>query len=210
MDKKDVDNTGENLGVPPELVRFFYLSYFYSQGNAGLQKHIFDFAVSINAFKKIPKEPPEALLAKLKPPKSHGLEGDYSDGFRREWHSMFRSFSKESGYAPRPIRHLALEMVKTEGRYVRGEIRRRSRKIVSTQDLVVPDSNEDTHASFVRRYGMLGESTNDPVLDRMFLEIKRELTKEGTFLHRHLLDLSEDWEKQHPGHNFFPEPVRET
>lgn len=201
MDKKDVDNTDENLGVPPELIKFFYLSFKYSQGSMSLQKHIFDFAAEKKVFGNIPNSMPLVLLDKLMPPKYHArsLSTSYKLTFQKEWKEMSESFSKKwKRYNRQKLVYL---MLLRDIRFISDVP---GRDVKAFAENPVPDSDSDPYVSFVRKYALQGESTNDPVFDRMFLEVKNELLKENTPLKGRLEELARWCEKKHSGHTFSP------
>lgn len=194
MDKINNGELNLEANITPELVKFFYLSFKFSQGMPVLQKDIFAWACRQNVFRPIPKEIPESLFLKLKPPKSH-VELSSNKEFKDEWQTMASYLSGSNVDVSFDLmERIADNMI---GREI-GYIKYGKRKNRQDTTVIVADSENDPYASFTRKYGIGGQKTGSDIFDKMFRDITPILSK-NVDLKKRFEDLKKAWEEKHLG-----------
>lgn len=188
----------EKDSVDSDLVRFFYLSFRYSQGSSDLQEQIFNWTASSKLLAKPPTNIPEIALLNFKLPKRHtDLSTDVlSAVFTSEWRDLVKAFmfpvSEPNIYLP----SIVTLMIEQDIRFVRIG---RGTSLGKIKD----DSDQDPNTSYIRRYVFLGKPSGHPVFNRLFLDLKKMLKPTKLGERQSLKSLEKLWEEKHPGQKFF-------
>ena len=191
-----------------DLQRLFYLSYRYSQGSAGLQLDLF-LDIIHHGFvdtSLLDEQVPDFILS-LSPPKHHIPVGEdvAKSSHRLEW-NHFREVTQQT-VKKTDRSDILFKMIMSD--YLFQERERLGRASMWTES----DSNQDPHASFLRKYALHGANSGHPAYDELFKSL-REMMIDFKLLNNaasiddkdkmgYLFELEKLWEENHPGEIFW-------
>jgi hypothetical protein len=191
----------------------FFQSFRFSQGNTTLQSDLLKWLVVKGYFDnyEIPDRTPDFIKEIAVPKKHKFVEDDKVQELGKMW-SILRftntRYTKQTTSEGELLPSILRDMVDRDRMYQ--DQKRPNRQIAEE---ITPDSNNDPHASFVRKYVINGHPTGSDAFDELHRNLTPLLTKSRTAPYvgpKHnldkdiLLSLSTGWEKNHPGHTFFP------
>lgn len=198
MEKESLPKVQE---VDLELVKIFYLSFRFSQGNPEQQDRIFKLMNRRMLPSELPIDVPEKVMETLPIPKNHiPIYSVRFEVFRSEWRRMYYILCGSQTEDHTKIKSDFIEsMIDSERQFLTREDGRLGR--VMNGD-VEPDSSKDPYASLFRKYILFGKNTGNYFYDKLFQELKDEFEKSPNIIY--LEDLENLWELRHPGNKFYP------
>jgi hypothetical protein len=190
----------------------FFQSFRFSQGELFLQEKILKWLVAKGRFDglEVPEELPAYIQETIVPEKHLTI----TEGPKKE---LEKVWGKLNIY----VTHLrqSISVDELQPSILRGMIDRdrlyqeKERPNRPDSQQATPDSSNDPHASFVRKYIINGQPTGSDAFDELHRSLVPLLTKSRTATYvapKHIVDkdillsLSSGWENNHPGHTFFP------
>lgn len=190
-----------------EVRQIFKLSFMHSQGSSSFQPHIFDYMRYFGFLKPMDIDEIPLFLLDIKPPTNHVVQVDASQvdalrftfiGFKRylgENPKLMTNYFKPDNHA----HYLSAGLSNFDKRYQNDK--RGVPPFTENISIDLYDSYFDPHASFLRRYAVLGHPTGHPGYDQMYKHIAEFISDDLGYLD----DLVKVWEPNHPGGVFFPE-----
>ena len=186
----------------------FFQSFRFSQGSLTLQSDLLKWLVVKGYFDNynIPATTPEFIKEIAIPKKHKHIEDDRVAELGKMW-SQLRftntSYTKQSFSEEELLSTILPAMIERDRVYQDHERPNRQ-----TSEEIIPDSNNDPHASFVRKYVINVHPTGSDAFDEMHRKLTPMLTKyrnsPPTDRPKDLSVLAKSWEINHPGHTFFP------
>lgn len=215
-EREGLENT--ELTKQQKSVRdLFKLSFYFSQGDPGLQGDILEFLVGKGCFDDIEvlPRPPDYIMEIVAPKKHDATYGDKHDPSRimtleEEWKKIyFAKQDKSFDFAEELIDSILFGMIERDL-----EFQRRERPNRQGSEQVRPDSSNDPHASFVRKHIIYARSTGNDAFDELHRNLAVKLMqcrnasstdpKDILNTQKELLVLKTEYEKNHPGYKLFP------
>jgi hypothetical protein len=218
--EEDTNAQSKETGLTEQQERLkglLFQSFRFSQGTQGLQEDILKWLVAKGCFDDvdIPEKPPAYIQNIVVPKKHPSLLNDTEkfDAVNDVWGILYHIKNLNP---PDSIEELTpsilTEMIERDGAFQ--EHKRQNRP---TSEAVVPDSSNDPHASFVRRFILSAQPTGSEPFDTLHKELAPLLTQYRKVLPRisptdpddlkspqgKLFLLVQSWEKNHPGQRFF-------
>lgn len=194
----------------------FFNTFRFGQGNriggADLAGDLFLWLKANDYFPPdIPKKPPK-YIKDIVTPKQHVkiIRLQSWDQIRQEWKSFYKKSESTITPAEIPDEHIAQRLLSKDIGYQDPQ-HPRPRPPLPEGKVARPDSAQDQHASFVRRFAIMGAGTGSEPYDDLFRRVRTQLMDAPATSHVGKMRemLSSRWEKNHPGEKFFPEPKPE-
>jgi hypothetical protein len=192
------------------LRSLFFQSFRFSQGGAGLQKEIQKWLVVKGYFDNvdIPKTIPHYIKAIAIPKKHKPVPGDRRlSELGKMWDQLLLiRYEKQSLSEEKLLPTVLLFMIDRDTGFQQLE-----RPCEQHFGQVTPDSSNDPHASFVRKYLVNAHPTGNNAFDKLHQSLALLVTRyrnasptDPDFLYsKALSSLADQWEHNHLGHTFF-------
>jgi hypothetical protein len=190
----------------------FTQSFRFSQGELFLQEQILKWLVAKGGFDgiEVPVESPAYIQEMLIPKKHKSITEGPKKELERAWGrlNIYATHLRQSISVDELQPTILRGMIDRDRTFQKGE---RPNRPDSLQ--VTPDSSNDRHASFVRKYIINGQPTGSDAFDELHRNLAPLVTKYQTATAKSPIDiifnqeilffLVKDWEKNHPGYTFF-------
>ncbi|HLD83457.1 MAG TPA: hypothetical protein VI979_01225 [archaeon] len=183
-----------------EILKIFYNSFRHSQGFLELEGAIFEWLAGEGYLHGLLEESPEGY-GKLSMPKGHIQSNPeaVNSRFREAWNKMYRKKGfRYGGFSPREI----VASVLTTG-IINADLNYQAKNRANREGSGCPDSYQDPHASFLRRYALTGVDAGHPAFNAMYAKVKEIALFGGSTAN--LPRLATAWERNHPGELFLPQ-----
>jgi hypothetical protein len=221
--KRQHSNTFSDHAITPEVaqVTLVRASFRLSQGQPDVQKTLYEWAgVSGNLSDiEVPTELPNSIAA-LRLPKRHSNQNVTSGAIADELQNTWEDFVSVTKSPPDPSRRPEI-IRKVYDAYIESDLKYVTigRPERENDGSVKSDSEHDPHASWMRRYIILGEPTGVPAFDKLHEELRPVLVEAvdkgeipDTNLHyedyirqNDIAEVVKQWQIYHPGEKYVPE-----
>ena len=190
-----------------------FQSFRFSQGNTTLQDHILKWLVAKDYFDSvdIPNTLP-TYIREIVVPKKHKTLTDQGRRIEvaRKWFDVYDFKKVKQSLSSEELAGQILKgMLERDLNYQKRE---RPNRSPSSQER--PDSSNDPHMSFTRKYIINSQPTGNDAFDEMcrgvapIAELYRThrffIAKDSRSTRKALFSLKNAWEHNHPGYTFFP------
>ncbi len=190
----------ENEKSSGGVIRFFVLSFKYSQGDEALQNEMFDYAYTTGIYKHVPSVARDSFVNFKTPDKHKKIYNPHvmSGTFSKQWASM-----KDRLVIPNREVDLVSNIYSITKGMIEKDIHfiKKGREERNHRRSKVPDDSEDPNASFIRRYAMQQHSTGDLVIDMLFSEVRNSI--QSPVFSNEIHELRELWETRHRNRSFY-------
>lgn len=214
---ESIPQTEEEIAVHA----MFRTSFRLSQGDPDVQEKLIKW-LSLDGHLdtvSVPTEMP-AYIGGIKLPKRHTTnieDGAVSANLTGTWNDLVevKSTPVDPSRRTEIIESIVDEYVSSDMKYVEaGRPGRAAKGPVRT------DSEQDPHASWIRRYIILGEPTDVPGFDALHQELRPIIIKaidnvdvkdtyDNLIRVRELQEIVTKWQMHHPGETFIPQEIRD-
>ncbi len=207
-----MEDSPEIQTAPPsneqkDLKQLFYLSFRYSQGSMDVQDKLFSWLVKNRYIDKnqVTEDTRSFITSITYPGKNHVEDDTVKGSLDKMWDYLNRADGNYNGNLEEDI---AEGIIRRDLKYLEDE----GRPNRNQENLVVPDSQNDPHASFFRKFILHGQSSGHVAFDTLFSSIRQNVntsqTEEWLKIKDDLQKLSSAWQEHHPDHSFFaPDPT---